>query len=66
MTTSEPGVHGAVSNGGLVATFEYNNTVAKTLTVRLKKWASELGIYLGNLTFTIDFDTGETRNLMEE
>ena len=66
LTTSEPGVHGAVSNGGLVATFEYNNTVAKTLTVRLKKWASELGTYLGNLTFTIDFDTGETRNLMEE
>lgn len=64
LTTSEPGVHGAVSDGGLVATFEYNNTATKYLTITLKKWASELGTYLGSLTFTIDFDTGETRKLV--
>ena len=59
LKTSEPGIIGAVPNGGLVATFEYNNRAMKILTVKLKKWASEFGKYTGNLTFTINFFSGE-------
>ena len=59
MRTSEPGITGDISNGGTVATFSYNNTVDKLLTVIVKFKDMLIGSFSGEITFNVDFHTDE-------
>jgi hypothetical protein len=53
--TSEKGVSGAVRNGDLVASFQYDNTNAKTITLSLLTQPKYANQYRGLLTFIVDY-----------
>ena len=57
LRTTEPGISGSIQSGGILATFQYNNVTAKTLTVILDELVTEIGNYIGDITFTVDFES---------
>ena len=54
LRTNEPGINYVVSDGDLVASFQYNNTGNKTLTANVLNILNS-GTYEGLLTFTIQY-----------
>jgi hypothetical protein len=54
--TSEKGVDGAVRSGDLVASYQWDNANAETLTLSLLSQPKYANLYQGLLTFTVDYD----------
>ena len=54
--TSEPGINGELSSGDLAASWQYNNTEDKVLTLDVIDGGLISGFYSGMITFNIVYN----------
>ena len=59
ISTTEPGVHGNLSDGDLAASWQYDNVKDKVLTLELIDSGFTSGIYEGIITFSVVYSETE-------